>query len=451
MMEMERKILRALRENGVAEGSDLTVALSGGADSVALLAGLRELAPSMGLCLRAAHFHHGLRGEEADRDAEFCRVLCDGWQIPFTLGRADAAREAAATGHSLEEAARDLRYAFLYETAPGLIATAHNADDNAETLLMHLIRGTGLRGLGGIPPRRDRLVRPLLGCTRAEILAYLQAKGLSHVEDSTNHSDDCLRNRLRHRILPLLRQENPSLTGTLCRTAALLRQEDDYLSEQAARAEAACRQGEGYDCARLRALEPVLRRRIWMSRLQALGLEDPAGVYVEALERLLRSDKPSARLDLPGGKVARREYGQLLFSLPPLQPVPETELRIPGVTVLPDRLGILTCFVTKNSNFSQKKHTIFPMRYDMISQRTLKVRSRRPGDRLHLAGGTKSLKELMIDRKIPALRRNRLPVLTVDGRIAAVVGVGMDPDFAPSGDETVLLIRFSPEEQPLEE
>ncbi|MBO4419062.1 MAG: tRNA lysidine(34) synthetase TilS, partial [Oscillospiraceae bacterium] len=249
---MENKVFRFLQDNAlISPGDDVTVALSGGADSVALLWVLRKLAPELGITLRAAHFHHGLRGAEADRDADFCRDLCGTWGISFSLGRGDAAGRAAETGESIEEAARVLRYAYLREAAPGKLATAHNADDNAETVLLHLLRGTGLRGLGGIPVRRENIIRPLLSCTREEIEALLNREGLLHVEDGTNAGDDCVRNRLRHRVLPLLRAENPALSRTLGRTAALLREEDRFLSRRAAQAGAECRTAAGWSCAGL--------------------------------------------------------------------------------------------------------------------------------------------------------------------------------------------------------
>ena len=443
---MEQKVLAAILEHRLlSAGEEATVALSGGADSVALLWVLRHLGPGLGIRLRAAHFHHGLRGEEADRDADFCRDLCAEWGIPFSLGRGDARARAAETGESLEEAARALRYAWLESVAPGPIATAHNADDNAETILLHLIRGSGPRGLGGIPPRRGRIVRPLLGCTRAEILDLLDRNGLPHVEDSSNAADDCLRNRLRHRVMPLLLAENPSLAETVGRTAALVRAEDAYLSRLAARAAEACRAGEGWSCAGLVALEPVLRRRVLAALLRDLGPEDPALAHVKLLESLLRAG-PSARISLPGGWIARREYDLLLFV--PASEVPERKapepwelpLALPGVTELPGVLGRILCSVTKNSNFGQKNLNTYALRCDMITSDGALIRTRRPGDRLTLPGGTKALKALMIDRKIPAARRDRLPVLIVNGKIAAVFGLGADPAFlAPEGEEALLV------------
>lgn len=441
---MEQKVYRYIQSNQLlSAGDDVTVALSGGADSVALLWVLRVLAPRLGITLRAAHFHHGLRGAEADRDAEFCRSLCAQWEIPFTLGRGDVKARAAETGESLEEAARVLRYGFLEQAAPGPIATAHNADDNAETLLLHLIRGTGPRGLGGIPPRRGRLIRPLLDCGRGEIEALLQREGLAHVEDSSNGADDCLRNRLRHRVLPLLRAENPNLTQSLGRTMALVRREDAWLSGLAAQAAIQARAGGGWSCRALLALDPALRRRVLLGLLESLGLEDPAQVHVEALEALLEAG-PSARLALPGGLEARREYDLLLAGPPAkaLPPLPELALEIPGITALPEGLGEIRCFVTKNLNFSQKKPNTFALKCDMIAPPAYKVRGRRPGDRLRLSGGSKALKDLMIDRKLPARLRDSIPVITLEDRPVAVFGVGADPAQLAGPGECAVIVRW---------
>ena len=449
---MEDKVYRFIEKYKLLEtGDDVTVALSGGADSVALLWVLRSLSSRLGITLRATHFHHGIRGAEADRDAEFCRELCARWGIPFTLGRGDAPARAAETGESLEEAARVLRYEFLKETTPGKLATAHNADDNAETILLRLLRGTGLRGLGGIPPRRENVVRPLLSCTRSEIEALLSNQGLPNVEDSSNASDDCLRNRLRHWVLPLLRDENPNLALTLGRSAALFREEDACLSRLAAQAGSNCRTGEGWSCRKLLGLDPVLRRRIFLSALRELGIEDPAAVYVESIEELLTAG-PSARVDLPGGRTARREYDLLCFrAADTVPPLPALKVNLPGKTVLPGGLGEISCFVTKNSNFSQKNLTTFSLKCDMIASFELWVRGRQPGDRLTLPGGTKSLKALMIDKKIPARLRGAVPVLTLNERPIAVFGVGADPAFTAAPDEEALVIALKSRHFPFSE
>lgn len=441
---MENTVLAYLRENAMlSPGDDVTVALSGGADSVALLAVLRALRRTLEITLRAAHFHHGLRGAEADRDEAFCRALCAEWEIPFTCGRGDAAAEAARTGESLETAARSLRYAFLEQNAPGKLATAHNADDNAETLLLHLIRGAGPRGFCGIPPVRGRIIRPLLCVTRSEILQYLAQHGIPHVEDSTNTDDGCLRNRVRHRLMPLLRAENPSFTQAANRAMRLARAEDAYLSRLAAEAAARCAVPGGYSAEALLRLEPVLRRRVLLSALHTLELASPSEADVLRLEALLRSRNPSAALTLPGGIRVCRSYDVLL--LHPQEPAPELPpcaLNVPGETQLPGGAGVIRCTVTKNSDFDHKNLNIFAVNYAMITERGWTARSRRSGDRLTLSGGTGTVKSLMIDRKIPRALRGRLPVLLCGERLIAVFGLGLDPAYRAAPGERALLFQF---------
>lgn len=194
-------------------------AISGGADSVYLLCRLCELRESLGLRVWAAHYNHCLRGAESDRDEDFVRALCAGLGVEAYFGRGDVAAFARENGLGTEGAARRLRYEFLEQTADALgadaIATAHTADDNAETMLLNLARGAGLRGLCGIPPRRGRVIRPILGVTREEIDAYLEGQGVAHVEDSSNAGDDYARNRIRHHAVPALRSVNPEFPEAL--------------------------------------------------------------------------------------------------------------------------------------------------------------------------------------------------------------------------------------------
>jgi tRNA(Ile)-lysidine synthase len=198
--------------------------VSGGADSMALLWCMYMLRDKLGIHLQAAHFNHHLRGEESDRDEAFVRSFCDRFEIPLILGGGQV--EAGKKG--LEAAAREARYRFL-ESIPGKLATAHTADDNAETVLMHLVRGTGLKGLGGIAPVRGRILRPMLTVTRQQVVAFLQEYCLSWVEDSSNAEDDFLRNRLRHSVMPLLKEENPRLAEKLSSMALRLREDEAAL------------------------------------------------------------------------------------------------------------------------------------------------------------------------------------------------------------------------------
>ena len=230
---MTDKVLSWMRAQRMTKPGDTVVcAVSGGADSVCMLHVLLTLRNAIGVTVEAAHFNHHLRGAESDRDEAFVRELCASLDIPLHSGGGDVRARAAKTHESVEEAARALRYAF-FSSLPGLIATAHTQDDNLETVLLNLTRGTGLAGLCGIPPKRERFIRPMLAVSRAEIEAYLRQNGLSHVTDSTNLLPDARRNRLRQSVIPLLKAENPSLCETAFRMCRLLEADEAQLSAQA--------------------------------------------------------------------------------------------------------------------------------------------------------------------------------------------------------------------------
>ena len=204
---MLNKLLKFIRQEDLVQPGDTVIcAVSGGADSVAMLFAFYLLKQKLGINLEAAHFNHHLRGEESDRDERFVRDLCDRYDIALHVGGG----RVTAGKKGLEAAARDARYAFL-KTLNGKVATAHTADDNAETVLMRLIRGTGLKGLGGIMPVQGNIIRPMLSITRREVEDFLSEWCLSHIEDSSNQSDAFLRNRIRHHVMPLLYQENPKI------------------------------------------------------------------------------------------------------------------------------------------------------------------------------------------------------------------------------------------------
>ncbi len=416
---MLNKLVSFIREqNMLTPGDTVVCAVSGGADSVALLFALYLLKEKLGITLEAAHFNHHLRGEESHRDEAFVASLCDRYDIPLHRGSG----EIIPGKKGLEAAARDARYAFL-RSLPGKIATAHTADDNAETVLMHLIRGTGLKGLGGITPVHGNVIRPMLKVTRREVEAFLEEWCLSHIEDSSNDTDAFLRNRIRHHVMPLLAAENPKIAENLSQMALRLRLDEQFLSEQ-------------IDSTALPTVETLktmpeaLRSRALEAFLKKSGVREPEDAHIAMAEALLLSDRPSARASFPGGITIAREYDRLVC-LPQREALQETVLPCPGEVCLP---GLrITCEPAAERISTPEAFTVCPTG-------EIRIRSRRSGDEIRLSGGSKSLKKLFIDRKIPAARRQQIPVVCDDAGILGVYTIGASWDRTVG--ETAVTIRF---------
>ena len=398
------------RYDMIAPGDEVVCAVSGGADSMALLWGLYLLREQMGFSLSAAHFNHGLRGAESDRDEAFVREFCTRYEIPLTVGAAPV--KSGEKG--LEAAARDARYAFL-ESLPGKIATAHTADDNAETVLMRLIRGTGLRGLGGIAPVRGRIIRPMLTITRQQVENFLGEYHIPWIQDSSNDTDQFLRNRIRHNVMPLLKEENPKLAENLSTMALSLRLDDQALMDLAQKSDIC-----SVDA--LRQMPPGIRSRALTRFLENSGVREPEMEHIALAESLAFSDNPSARGNFPGGVVIRRSYDTLTAGADnsPLNPV---ALNCPGVTRIPELGLTVGCRPAQKISRGADAFTVH-------IQGQLILRGREPGDAIRLPGGTKSLKKLFIDRKIPAHERLRIPILVDERGVVGVYGIGVDQNHA---------------------
>ena len=444
---MNRKLITFVQANAlIAPGDRVTCAVSGGPDSMCMLWALYQARDELGINLACAHFDHGLRGQSA-ADAAFVRDFCDKYSIPFLCGHGDVAAEAQP-GESIELAARRLRYAFLYSAVPeGLIATAHTADDNLETVLLRLTRGTSLRGLGGIPVRRGRIIRPILFADRAQVLEYLAAEGIGFCTDDTNDTDLYPRNRIRHHVIPLLRQENPNVSERVLSLSRTLRAEDAYLSASAADCLQRASLPEGWSCEKLNALDPVLRRRALFSILQEAGAEAPTERHLTLLDALVSSPVPSAQASFPGGTVLSRRYDLLTVADMPAALTP-TPLAVPGTTRLQG--FTITCSETDTVQTVQNSPDRFFLRSGLIRSGLI-VRSRRIGDRMQLPGGSRSLKRLMIDRRIPASLRDNLPVLTTADGIAAVAGIGADQRFLAQPGESAVEIIIEKEDETYDE
>ena len=399
---MLSKMLAAIRRYDMVRPGDTVIcAVSGGADSMALLWGMFLLKEKLQFRLEAAHFNHNLRGGESGRDAEFVEKFCDFHDIPLHLGSGSV----VSGEKGLEAAARNARYGFLFGLK-GTIATAHTADDNAETVLLHLLRGTGLRGLGGVMPRTDRLIRPMLDVTRAEVEEFLAEHYIRHVEDSSNGTDSFLRNRLRHHMMPLLKKENPSVATGLSSAAQRIREDAALLDALAAQLDAA-------DVEALRHAPGPLRRRAIEGFLKENGFPEPSASHIEQAESVVFSANPSARVKL-GSLTLRRNYDRLAVDREQIR-LQSRPLIVPGVTELPE-IGIAVRITAAEG---PDEWTVCP-RGQMI------VRSRQEGDSLTTKGGTKSLKKRFIDRKIPQWERMAVPVIADDAGVLAVMGIGTD-------------------------
>ncbi len=215
----------------LSSGKDVLVALSGGADSVALLRALSEVSDEYCINLSAIHINHNLRGDESMRDELFCRKLCESLKIPLIVESINVGKIAEEKGESIELCARNLRYELFSKHATGLIATAHTASDNAETVLYNLSRGSGLTGVCGIPPVRDNIIRPIINCSREDVIDYLNTISQDYVNDSTNDTDDYTRNKIRHNVVPELLKINPLFISSVSKASVLLKQDDSYLSK----------------------------------------------------------------------------------------------------------------------------------------------------------------------------------------------------------------------------
>lgn len=403
---MLSKLLKQLRQyDMVSPGDRVICGVSGGADSVAMLFGMYLLREKLDIELRAAHLNHHLRGEESDRDEQFVRQFCERYDIPLEVGHA----QVKSGEKGLEAAAREARYGY-FATLSGKIATAHTADDNAETVLMHLVRGTGLRGLGGIAPVNGNIIRPMLQVTREEVLIFLEEYALDYVEDSSNAGDAFLRNRLRHKVMPLLKQENPRLAENVSQMAMELR-EDARALEYA---------DSLPPISQLRLMPQALRSRAIGGFLKENGVPEPERRHIRLVEALVFSDKPSARANLPGGVSVGRNYDSLEI-MQEQEPFRAVQL-YPGDEVKLPQWGISVSFTAAEEIVNTKET------FTVRTAGPVTLRPRQTGDAIRLNAGTYSLKKLFIDRKIPARQRNRIPVLADEQGVIGVFGIGANVD-----------------------
>ncbi len=438
---MKNKVMNAIeRHQMLLPGDRVLVALSGGADSMALLHVLLSIKEEYRLHMSAAHFHHGIRGEEADRDEEFVRRACETLGVPLTVGHGNVPQKAEESGKGLEECAREMRYAFLEQTAQGArIATAHTLSDCEETFLFHLSRGTSLHGLTSIPPVRGSIIRPLIACSRSEIEAYCLQNNISYITDSTNNSDEYTRNRLRHHVVPELKKCNSSFDAAFARLMDGLREDDDLLSELTQSVLERAETEKGYRTEVLGSVHPSLQKRAVSAVIEALTGEKPEQHHILKVCALLQKE---GDVQVAGGSSLRVRDG-LLYRKPE-QAEEWSRPVLGGENLLP--YG--TVFVELYQETGKIKLQKFSRNlldncvdYDKINGK-LVFSSIREGDKIRLTGRgvTKPLRRLFAEMGIEAENRKKQIVLRDEQGVVWVNGVGVSERCAVSGDTGRLLI-----------
>jgi len=442
---MQNQVRTALLQCSVTRDQTVLAGVSGGADSLALLHILNELKQQG--CIRAviaAHLNHGIRGREAEEDAEYTKMLCGQWNIPLYLERVDVKKIAAERGQTLEEAARHVRYAFLRrvkaECGAACIAVAHHRDDQAETILLHLLRGAGLNGLSGMRMHSGDIIRPLLCVTRKQIEDYLCEHNIPFCTDSTNLIADGTRNKVRLELLPLLKREyNPAIVDGLCRMADLIQKDEAYLVEQAKIELEQAALARGYSIQKLIALPPPIQTRALRLIAQRAGIEaDVDQNCVMRMSALLRSGT-GARTPLPNGLWAVVSYDALCVERPETCEPFCIALNIQGETKTP--LGVFRAqFVDRYEKDTGGMNAYFDFH---ALPKALVVRQRRDGDRFHPLGasGGKKLKDYFIDKKIPRSERG-VPLICSEESVLFVPG-GTIADAVKVTQQTTCILRVT--------
>lgn len=451
------RVARTIRQEclpgtGRISAERVAIAVSGGPDSVALTWILHAFSAGEGPAIAGLiHVNHQLRGAESDADEGFCRALAARLDLPIAVASVDVAALARQRRVSLEVAARDARYAFFNSAAETLdaafVATGHTMDDQAETVLLRLLRGAGTRGLSGIRVRRGRFIRPLIHCRRAELRSYLQARGEAWREDASNVDVAILRNRIRHALMPVVEDIAPGAVRALARLAALAHDDEAVLMQEAIKHRPALvlsdeelRGRIDIDAAALSLMPAALARRLVRTLAADVAPASTlAARHLEAVCRLAATDKPEGHLDLSG--LTAQKHGDTL-TLAGAAPTsagslvgaawPTRQLDVPGVVVLPEAgLAIeARAGLGEPGEWGRLGPASAAIQAGAV-RLPLSVRNRRAGDRFRPLGapGRRKLQDVLVDRKVPRSERDRVPVIVdADDRIVWVAGVAVAHD-----------------------
>lgn len=455
---MYNKVIETIKKfNMLNNGENVVVGLSGGADSCALTHILTRLSGKMDLHITAVHINHGIRGEEAERDERSAEEFCRRLNIEFIAYHCDIPSEAAKRGIGEEEAGRLVRYEKFYETAEkkngAKTAVAHNMNDKAETLIMNLCRGAGMKGLAGIKPVGGSIIRPLIFCTRDEIEKYCDDNNIEYCTDSTNLQNEYTRNKIRNILLPWLSENiNPAAGMNMANASELLREEEEYLESKAQEQYKKLLKdsGDGFvslNADGLASEHGVIRRRVLRIALRSLrpDMRDFGRKHTESAEDILMGDT-GRRISLPGGITVSKGYGLInilydrekqgafCYDIEPGKKyfIKETESYV--LLSLNEEKNI------KNAvNICTKK-----IDYDKIKDK-IQLRTRQTGDFISIKNGRKKIKDIFIDDKIPSDKRDSYPLL-VCGKSVIIVGDRLGTDYYVGQDTKNILYIYIWEE-----
>lgn len=422
MLETVKKTI--VQNELIKKGDSVLVAISGGADSVSLLDVLCALRDEFCIKVSAAHVNHGIRGKEADRDEEFVKALAEKYGIDVYVKHANIREEAKKEGVSEETAGRKVRYAFFEYLAKkhniNKIATAHNKNDNAETILMNLMRGAALSGLSGIPYKRENIIRPILNVGRDEIEEYCRKKGLEYVTDSTNAERIYTRNKIRLDLIPFICENfNDNFVNTITKNSHIIADMYDYINVCAQRI--CCEKIKKTE--NIKELHPAVARQVIYRMLSESGISDISSVYIEEVLKLVKMDKSGSKVDLPLNVEAIIEHGVLAIRKKQ-EKIKDFEYEL--------TLGEEKFIAELNMNIKITETEKNDGECFTVEQPCkICVRNRRSGDVFYPVGmsGRKKLKDFMIDKKIPVSERDKVGIITFDGEIGYIIGKRRDRRF----------------------
>lgn len=425
------------------EHGTVLCAVSGGKDSMCLLDNMEKISEDGNVKLACAHYNHRLRGADADRDEKFVRDYCKEHDIPFFAENGDVSGYANENKIGTEEAARILRYAFLDRVANEIgavkIATAHTADDNVETMLFNFARGAGLSGLCGIPPVRGKLIRPMLCMTTAEVYAYLEENSIPHVEDYTNAIDDISRNKIRHRVVPSLRELNLRFDDNARKCIDRLREDEALLQSMADKFVDDNLNGDMVDASALSAQPHPISARV----LQKICGGVLSEKHIEAILNIASSDNVHASCDVKGMRIAR-SYDKMVFGFEESAAILPQSLKMNGVISLKSVGFDICCEKIEGCDEIHNSFNNFYFASGSICGNII-VKSREQGDRIRFLGRkcTKSLKKLFSEAKLNGTDKGKIPVLCDENGVIAVYGFGIAEHCAAKKGDDVIKVTIT--------